>query len=497
MQRALAVFFFVLVTTVAWSAGLQPPPNFPIKPHDLEPPHKLVQPIPRPRPDGGVIAGVHTTKEQELRKKEGARCPLDGGVGRIVIIGERATCVSTEDSKALRKILRAADGGAGAAATAAQKGIRAKDPYAQLTDDEVALALMEDGGREAIPPKRLNDVTLTFGGDVTLGFHYEEWFDEKTDAGIPRDEMFAWGFKEVLPVIDGGDLFVVNLECPFTARGEKIPKNFNFRARPEFINTISSAGVDVVSLANNHMMDYGAIGLLDTLDALDRAKIKHFGAGRTLAEARQPTIVVVNGVKIAFLGYFFMGDRYIEPPEVIASAKTPGVAGDTKDTGELDKMMQADIQSALGYADLVIPFFHWGREGMNVPEPYQTRLAHLAIDSGAAAVIGSHPHVLQGMELYKGAPILYSLGNFVFGGNWNPKNKESVIVKLTFDAGKFDHAQLTPIYTDRYPEKPVQPYVVSGDEATQLFRHLAEYSSGLGQMLPELKPYAAVDAGTR
>lgn len=331
--------------------------------------------------------------------------------------------------------------------------------------------------------------TVLVAGDVTLGFHYEEYVDEKIAKGAPKDAALAWGFDQVAPLTRAADLFVVNLECPFTARGEKIAKNFNFKARPELVAALLAGGVDVVSLANNHLMDYGAEGLVDTRATLDAAKIRHFGAGESLLEARAPAVVEVKGIKIAFLGYFFLGDRNIEPPEVIASPETPGVAGHFKDLAALSGWVAEDVRAAKKKADLVLPFFHWGREGTVQPEPYQLQLARAAIDAGAAAVLGSHPHVLQGMELYKGAPIFYSLGNFVFGGNWNPRDKRTALVELTVSRKKVESVKVVPAYSDAYPEVPVQPYLAQGEKADEVMRHLATISSKLQRPLPALDPW--------
>jgi poly-gamma-glutamate capsule biosynthesis protein CapA/YwtB (metallophosphatase superfamily) len=340
-------------------------------------------------------------------------------------------------------------------------------------------------------PPAVRAITLVVGGDVTLGYHYEEYFDAQVAKGKTRDEMFAWGFSQVKPAAAGADLFLVNLECPFTDRGEKIPKNFNFRARPEFVASLLAGGVDAVSVANNHMMDYGPQGLFDTLATLDQVKIRHFGAGRSLADARQPVVITRGGVRLAFLGYFFLGDHNIEPAEVIATASTPGVAGDHQDIDVMERMVREDVALAKSQTDLVIPFFHWGKEGQHVPEPYQVRLAHAAVDAGAAAVLGSHPHVLQGVEVYKGVPILYSLGNFVFGGNWDPKPKDSALWKARFSAGGYLSSELIALQTDRYPDVPVQPFVARGDVGRAVLDHLAEYSSGFAQTLPQLtrKPH--------
>lgn len=350
----------------------------------------------------------------------------------------------------------------------------------------------------AAPPPA--QVSVLVSGDVTLGYHYEEYVDEQVKKGKPRDELLAWGFAKVRSLTTKADLFVVNLECPFTDRGEKIAKNFNFRARPELVAALIAGGVDVASLANNHMIDYGPEGLFDTVSALDTHGIVHFGAGRTLADARTPAIVEKNGVKLAFLGYFFLGDRNIEPAAVIATEGQPGVAGHFSDTAALKKMLEADIRAAKQKADHVIPFFHWGRESKGQPEPYQIEVAHHAIESGASAVLGSHPHVLQGMEVYKGAPIIYSLGNFVFGGNWDPKDKRTALVELKLDKSAVKAVKVIPAYSDAYPAVPVQPYLAEGEKADAVLRHLANLSSAFPATIPQLAAIKvaapSADAGT-
>lgn len=341
------------------------------------------------------------------------------------------------------------------------------------------------GGTDA--PERPQTFTLLVGGDVTLGYHYEEWFDEQVQRGRSREEMFAYGFKEVVSAVEGSDLFLVNLECPFTDRGEKIPKNFNFRARPEFVASLVYGKVGAVSLANNHAMDYGAVGLMDTVAALEQAKIPHFGAGMSLAQARKPLVIERNGIKIAFLGYFFLGDHNIEPKEVHATESTPGVAGHYSDPAEMERQLREDIPAAKAEADLVVPFFHWGRENVFTVQEYQPRLAQVAVEAGAAAVIGSHPHVLQGMELKGAVPVIYSLGNFVFGGNWNPRVKQSALVRLKFSSAGFLGAEILPMHTDRYPVRPMQPYFVEGEQAQSVLTNLAIYSAAFPKMLPPLE----------
>ena len=338
-------------------------------------------------------------------------------------------------------------------------------------------------------------ISILFAGDVTLGFHHEEYVDEQVKKGKTRDEMFAHGFAKVRPLAEKADLFVVNLECPFTTQDQKVAKNFNFRARPELVASLQSGSVDVVSLANNHLIDYGPGGLTDTQATLDGAKIIHFGAGSTLAAARAPAIVKVKGVKIAFLGYFFLGDRNIEPKEVIATETTPGVAGHHSDLALMRRWVVEDVKATRAKADLVIPFFHWGREGRALPEPYQIDLGHAAIDAGAAAVVGSHPHVLQGIELYQGRPILYSLGNFVFGGNWDPKDKRTAMVRMELDARGVHKTTVIPAFSDRFPEIPIQPYPAEGDAAEAVLNHLGEISKGFQATLPQLQGRASQKDG--
>jgi poly-gamma-glutamate capsule biosynthesis protein CapA/YwtB (metallophosphatase superfamily) len=331
------------------------------------------------------------------------------------------------------------------------------------------------------------ELSVLVSGDVTLGYHYEEYVDEQVKKGKPRDEMLAWGFQNVKALTTKADVFVVNLECPFTEHGEKIAKNFNFRARPELVAALLAGGVDVVSLANNHMVDYGPEGLFDTLNTLDTNGIAHFGAGRSLSEARTPAMIEKKGITIAFLGYFFLGDRNIEPPMVIAVGDQPGVAGHFSDTAALKEMLTADIAAAKKKADHVIPFFHWGRESKGLPEAYQMEVGRFAIDAGASAVLGSHPHVLQGIELYRGKPIVYSLGNFVFGGNWDPKDKKTALVELKVTKAAIKAVTVIPAQSDAFPEVPVQPFLLEGEKADAVLQHLAALSKGFPATIPQLK----------
>ena len=337
-------------------------------------------------------------------------------------------------------------------------------------------------------PPPSGSITLIAGGDVTLGAHYEEWVDGLRAKGQSGPAVDGWGFSEVKPLFAGADLVVVNLECPFTDRGEPIPKNFNFRARPSTVSVLIDAGVRAVSLANNHLMDYGPDGVADTVTTLDAAGIAHFGAGANLAEARKPAIVRVGGLRIAFLGYLILGEKHPEPAVVWATETTAGVAGHPSDWTVVERMVREDVAAAKAQADLVIPFFHWGREGSKGPDAYQISLAKAAVESGAAAVLGSHPHVLHGMGRIGKVPVFYSLGNFVFGGNWNPRDKDSVLLKARFDRSGYLGAELFPMKTDRFPDRPIQPYPLTGTDAQAVMQRLRNASAGFATPLAELAP---------
>jgi poly-gamma-glutamate capsule biosynthesis protein CapA/YwtB (metallophosphatase superfamily) len=220
-------------------------------------------------------------------------------------------------------------------------------------------------------------------------------------------------FSGVEPAFDTADVLVGNLECAITSGGIPQKKKFTFDAPPETAQALSTAGFDVLSLANNHAMDYGSAGLLDTLKILDTYGIAPVGAGSDAAEAHSPVILVRNGLRLAFLAY---ADVSIESDGFdtrswIAGPAQPGIAW-----ADIDQM-SADIAAAKDRADVVIVFLHFGYEISTIlpnVSAYQQQEARAAIDAGATLVIGSHPHFLQPIERYHGGLIAYSLGNFVF-----------------------------------------------------------------------------------
>jgi poly-gamma-glutamate capsule biosynthesis protein CapA/YwtB (metallophosphatase superfamily) len=367
---------------------------------------------------------------------------------------------------------------AGAVALASAKSARSADGGVSRGGNPDAAA------RVPVPDQTAKSISLIAVGDITLGYHLEEYMDDQVKRGATMASMLAYPFERVRSIFAQADLVVANLECPFTLRGEKLVKNFNFRARPELVGALQAGGIHLVTIANNHLKDYGSDGVVDTIATLDQAGIAHCGAGRTLAEARMPAIVKRGGTSLGFLGYFFLGDRNIEPPEIIAATGRPGVAGTYKDLPGMERMLAEDLGALRGKVDLPVVFWHWGREGSSELEDYQVRLGHLCVEQGARLVLGSHPHVLQGMELYQGVPIIYSLANFVFGGNANPKNKDSAMYRAQLNRSGVIASEVIPVQTTRVPEAPFQPMPADGERAKEIMEFLAHAPLAGGKTLP-------------
>jgi len=331
-------------------------------------------------------------------------------------------------------------------------------------------------------------VTLAVAGDTTLGYNLQTHVDEMLEGGVLREYVWPVYPRGIRDVLDAADLALVNLECPFTERGEKLQKNFNFRARPELVKILQNASVDVVTLANNHLMDYGPDGLTDTIQTLDAAGIEWFGAGQHEKNARRPLVIKRNGVKIGFIGYYFQAPPdMLEPEAVYAQPRRPGVAGCFEDLECMRKLVHEDVHKLAHKVEAAIPYFHWGKEGSYDVRDYQIELAHQCVDLGARAVLGAHPHRLQGVEVYKGAPILYSLGNFMFGGNKDPDDKLSMIARLEFGRKGDVACELTPIQVTTWPDAPFQPYVLEGDARSIALARIAELSRPFASTLPQLQ----------
>ncbi len=244
-------------------------------------------------------------------------------------------------------------------------------------------------------------------------------------------------FSDVCEILESTDLGIANLENPLTVLAQKVPGKCTLRGNPGWAAVMKEAGINMVSLANNHMMDYGPEGLFDTMQCLDSAGIGHVGAGKNREEAQDPLIVSIGDWEVAFLAR----SAVIVSSPSYAGPSTPGVA--FLDTGELIY----NVRECRDAADLVIVLLHWGLEEYSYPAPAQKLLARQLVDAGADAIIGHHPHVMQGLQRLNRAVVAYSLGNFLFDEfSWKPgsdnremkfvlseSNRKGMILQLSWD----------------------------------------------------------------
>lgn len=301
-----------------------------------------------------------------------------------------------------------------------------------------------------------NEFTIAAVGDIMLGGRAEPFLKEH-GPGYP--------FRSVLPVLRQADVVVGNLESPISTRGEAVKnKKFTLRAGPLAAEALKEAGVRVVSLANNHAMDFGPLALQDTLATLSENGILFSGAGMNLDDARSPALLRAGGRTLAFLSY-----SLTFPLEFFAAPARPGTAPGYSD------YVKEDIRKARARADIVVVSFHWGAEVMFAAKDYQVALGRKAVDWGADLVLGHHPHVLQELEVYKGRLIAYSLGNFVFGSE-SSRTNTSIILLCTFKGNTFMKAVAVPLDVNNY-RVSYQPRVLTGAEGAAVLDWLAAASS--------------------
>ena len=298
-------------------------------------------------------------------------------------------------------------------------------------------------------------LTLSVVGDCTLGT--DETFDYDTSLNAYYENYGADYFlQNVKNIFSADDLTIANFEGTLTDSDEREDKTFAFKAPASYASILTGGSVEAVNTANNHSHDYGEQSFDDTLAALDDAGIVHFGYDET-------AVMDVKGIKVGLVGIYELYDHLEREQQLkdnIAKVKADG-------------------------AQLIVVIFHWGNETETVPDSNQTTLGRIAIDEGADLVCGHHPHVLQGIETYKGRNIVYSLGNFCFGGNSSPSDMDTMIYQQTFtiDANGVKKDNVTNIIPcsissaayDGYNN--YQPTPAEGDEATRILGKINERSS--------------------
>lgn len=318
-----------------------------------------------------------------------------------------------------------------------------------------------------------NQVVLSFAGDISFADGYANMSAYHTRGGIESCIL-----TNVRARMAEADIMMINNEFSYSRRGTPLPgKAFTFRADPSMVQNLHSLSVDLVSLANNHVYDYGADALMDTLDTLSGAGIAYAGAGRNIEEAKEPLYFISGGMKISYVcaTQIERSTRFTKE----AGPDSPGVLR----TDDPDLYLGA-VKTAKENSDFVVAFIHWGTEGTNYFGEDQQNLARQLIDHGAGLIIGCHPHVLQGIEYYKSVPIVYSLGNFWFNSRTIPTG----LVEATITPDGLKKLQFIPCIQDNCSTD----LVISPDEKQKSFQYMEQLSStitidteGFIQPLPE------------
>lgn len=326
-------------------------------------------------------------------------------------------------------------------------------PHKQL-DSGIQDRLNMQDGKDAVLEA---DIKISMVGDIMLGGTAEEIFQKYG---------YNYAFDQTRHLLQRANIAFGNLEGPLATWGLVDPeKTWSYKSPPdESAAALKNAGFDIVSLANNHALDYGVTGLVQTMQALDREKINHVGGGMNINEARQARVLEVEGQRVAFLAY-----SLTFPESFWATDKHAGVA-----FGHQEHIV-ADVKAARKQADFVLVSVHWGRESTTELRPYQKSIGHAAIDAGASVVIGHHPHVLQAVEKYKQGIIFYSLGNFAFG-SYSKKVDSSVVSHVYFKDNQLDQIRLWPIYV-RNNDVLFQSKILDGSRASEVVKHLQEISA--------------------
>ena len=299
------------------------------------------------------------------------------------------------------------------------------------------------------------EITISAVGDCTLGRDDKYKYENSLPDVLEQNEHdYSYFFRGVKEVLEDDDLTIANLEGPFTTNEQKRDKKFTFKGDLDYPNILLVGSVEAVNLANNHTYDYGEKGYLDTLKALDEYNVPYFGYDNYLIEE-------IDDIKIGMAGVL----------------------------GWTEEEAQKETKKAITYfkendVDLIIMTYHWGIERKDKQNSVQENIARYAISEGADLVLGHHPHVLQGIEYYEGKYIVYSLGNFVFGGNKNPSDKDTMIFQITYSYEnnilKDTSINIIPCSLSSVQDKnDYQPTILEGEEKERVLNKIFKSSTNL------------------
>lgn len=302
------------------------------------------------------------------------------------------------------------------------------------------------------PDSNVVTISISAVGDCFFGNDINSAVAGDFDSVIKQNgNDYSYCFNNVRKYFEADDLTLINYEGSISENGVRMDKEFAFRSNPEYVNFLTGSSIEIANLSNNHSRDYGETALQDTKDILTENGIAHCIGGEF-------AVIEKEGIKIGFIGTNAM--RYDESTAFISN---------------LDLLKEQS-------PDIIVAVFHWGNERETIPTNEQQTLAHTAIDNGADLVIGHHPHVLQGVEKYNGKYILYSLGNFAFGGNKNPTDKDTMIFNQVFyfEDGRLlniDKASIIPCsVSSATSTNNYQPTPLKGDEFNRVKDKIIELS---------------------
>ncbi len=343
-------------------------------------------------------------------------------------------------------------------------GCPANQETPELTSD-TAVAPVGAVPKPAAVPQKLHLVAV---GDIML----DRSVGDKIEAN-----GYASIIEEVADHLRQGDIVFGNLECPLSTVGPHEPRGACiFRADPKTVQVLVLGGFDIVSLANNHALNSGKAALLQTIDHLEQAGIAYVGAARTRAQGTDPTFVTVGGIRVGFLAYTDLSFD---------------CSSYSKVDQDLSRLRQ-QIKQARNNCNLLIVSYHWGEEYRRKPTSRQVKVAHASIEAGADVVLGHHPHVLEGIELYRNRPIIYSMGNFIFDQR-SGERMESGIFDLYYVQGRGWRVEMTPVWI---PWSRLGAEYPTGQKRDRIAHRIQELSAQLGTVVEVIDGIVCVDYPT-
>jgi poly-gamma-glutamate synthesis protein (capsule biosynthesis protein) len=331
-------------------------------------------------------------------------------------------------------------------------------PTVNLSNNIVDPNTALNSNQAVLQPEQNNPVvTMMAVGDIMLS--------RVVGSKMVKYQDYTYPFLKTHELLSSADYTFGNLETSVTPGREIVTGEMVFRADPESLEGLLLAGFDLVTLANNHTLNFGKDGLLDTFKYLSSAGIKYMGAGKSVKDAYQPVVEEIKGISFAFLAYSYATGNLTSYD---SEEPNPSLAA-----MDFEKM-KSDVLTASELADYVIVSMHDGYEYQFTPNQHQKDFAHAAIESGADLVIGHHPHVVQTMQKYQDGYILYSLGNFVFDQMWSQETREGMVAEITFTNDGIKAFDFIPVIIEDY----AQPRMANPDEAGIILNRLDfDYSS--------------------